>query len=74
MNANKSTTNHDALQSRRRDLKRLALLGAAVFVPAILASAGCQTMKDAYNSTFHKEPRKESKTVDDVLSAERPSW
>ncbi|MGI6402307.1 MAG: hypothetical protein ACOX0A_09430 [Thermoguttaceae bacterium] len=73
MTAHKSTLRQTEFQTRRRDLKRLALVGAFVVAPAILGATGCQTMKDTF-AFFKKEPVKESKTVDDVLSAERPSW
>lgn len=64
-------SSQDELQTRRRALKRLALLGAIAIVPAVLGSSGCQTMKNAFGGSGNK---KESKTIDDVLSEKRPGW
>lgn len=71
---NSSQFSNDKTSSRRDALKRLAVLCGAALAPALLCSSGCQTVKDAFGSAFKKEPKKESKTIDDVLEAERPSW
>ena len=66
MSSKRIPSNCDETRSRRLFLKRFAILGAVVLAPAILGASGCQTMK--------KDQPKRSKTVDDVLSEERPSW
>ena len=57
--------------ARRRVLRRLALLGAVAITPAILGFSGCQSMKNAFDSSNNK---KEPKTIDDVLNGKRPEW
>ena len=71
MNSKRIPSNCDETRSRRLFLKRFAILGAVVLAPAILGASGCQTMKNAFGG---KDQPKRSKTVDDVLSEERPSW
>ena len=71
MNSKRIPSNCDETRSRRLFLKRVAILGAVVLAPAILGVSGCQTMKNAFGG---KDQPKRSKTVDDVLSEERPSW
>ena len=70
MNKAERQVNRATGKSRRLVLKRLAILGAVAVAPAILGASGCQTMKDL----FHKDQPRTSKTIDDVLSEERPSW
>ena len=49
--------------SRRRELKRLAILCCALTFGAALFASGCRTTKN------HS-----SKTVDDFLQADKPQW
>ncbi len=53
-------------ESKRRDLKRLAALVGLAFVAASLplAATGCRSTKN----------QKESKTLDDFLAADKPSY
>ncbi|MBQ9874056.1 MAG: hypothetical protein IJM30_06305 [Thermoguttaceae bacterium] len=52
-------------ESKRRDLRRLALAASAILLGStVLFSSGCQTTKS----------RKTSKTVDDFLQADKPQW
>ena len=50
-------------ESKRRDLKRLAVLACAVVLGSTFFT-GCQTTKNA----------KSSKTVDEFLSDDKPQW
>lgn len=70
MNAVKNQSKRGETQSRRLVLKRFAILGAVVLAPALLGVSGCETVK----GIFHEKPAKQNKTIDDVLSEERPSW
>jgi len=62
---NKST-NREIELSRRRCLKRVAYsLGAILVASALFSASGCKTTSSS---------EKESKTIDDFLSAEKPGW
>ncbi|MDD3589856.1 MAG: hypothetical protein PHO46_06250 [Thermoguttaceae bacterium] len=51
-------------ESRRRVVKRVALLACAVVLgSALITSAGCQTTRN-----------RDDKTVDDFLKAPKPKW
>ncbi len=71
MSSKRIPSNCGEMRSRRLFLKRFAILGAVVLAPAILGASGCQTMKNVFGGGDKPKP---TKTVDDVLSEERPSW
>ncbi|MGN0931193.1 MAG: hypothetical protein ACI4NP_05750 [Thermoguttaceae bacterium] len=56
--------------NRRQLLRGAACL--ALLVPTLCATAGCQTMKDLFSGS--NNDRKESKTIDDVMTEKRPEW
>ncbi|MBP5620728.1 MAG: hypothetical protein J6X44_01805 [Thermoguttaceae bacterium] len=52
-------------ESKRRDLKRIALvLGAVLFGSTLVVSSGCKSTS----------PRRNDKTIDDFLSDKKPQW
>ena len=68
MNAEHSNKKDLFIEERRRSLKRLSGLCAfIVLAPALCALSGCES----FSSSKKEKP---SKTIDDVLSEQRPSW
>ena len=66
MNVERRQFSCDEVASRRLLLRRFAILGAALFAPAILGSSGCATMTDESGK------KKGGKTIDDMFLEPRP--
>ena len=69
--------NNSSIASKRPDAvnRRQLLKGAAclaILVPTLCAATGCQTMKDLFSGSSND--RKDSKTIDDVMTEKRPEW